>query len=481
VPQLIAGSGYGVDCLLTPAKCCARIRATLDGFVERPSHYGVIPMNDVRSLRFAAVFGATTALPLVLPGLGWAQEAPAPAVDTGDTAWVLMSAALVMLMTAPGLALFYGGLVRTKNVLGTIMQSVMILCTVTLLWILFGYSLTFGPDVGGFIGGLDWVGLRNVGLDPHPTYGPTIPHQVFMMFQLMFAAITPALITGAFAERMRFSAVLMFTVLWSVLIYFPLAHWVWGGGWLAKLGAVDFAGGAVIHISSGASALACALMLGVRKGYGSANMAPHNLPMALLGTGLLWFGWFGFNAGSGLGANSTAVVAFTATHIAAAAGAISWMAAEWAQRGKPTVLGVASGVIAGLATVTPGAGYVGPFSALLIGLVAGAGCYFAVVAKARLGYDDSLDVVGIHGVGGIIGILATGLVASVGVQGLFFGNPGQLGVQALLAVVSAVFAFVGSIVILKIVDAVTGLRVTVEDEQKGLDLSQHEERAYSNE
>jgi Amt family ammonium transporter len=438
-------------------------------------------MNDVRSLRSVWLFGIGFVLPLLVTGVGWAQDAPPPAADSGDTAWVLMASALVMLMTAPGLALFYGGLVRTKNVLGTIMQSFMILCVVTVLWILFGYSLAFGPDVGGFIGGLDWVGLRNVGLDPHPTYGPTIPHQVFMVFQLMFAAITPALITGAFAERMRFSAVLLFTVLWSVFIYFPLAHWVWGGGWLGQLGAVDFAGGAVIHISSGASALACALMLGARRGYGSANMAPHNLPMALLGTGLLWFGWFGFNAGSGLGANSTAVVAFTATHIAAAAGAISWMAAEWVQRGKPTVLGVASGVIAGLATVTPGAGYVGPFSALLIGLVAGAACYFAVVVKGRLGYDDSLDVVGIHGVGGIIGIVATGLFASVGVQGLFFGNPGLLGKQALLAVVSAVFAFVGSIVILKIVDAVTGLRVTIEDEQKGLDLSQHEERAYSGE
>jgi Amt family ammonium transporter len=438
-------------------------------------------MNDVRWSMFARVFGIGFVLALVLPGVGWAQDAPAPAVNSGDTAWVLMSTALVLLMLTPGLALFYGGLVRTKNVLGTIMQSFIILCVVTLLWILFGYSLAFGPDKGGLIGGLEWVGLRTVGTDPHSTYGPTIPHQVFMMFQLMFAAITPALITGAFAERMRFSAVLLFTVLWSVLIYFPLAHWVWGGGWLANLGAVDFAGGAVVHISSGASALACALMLGARKGYGTANMAPHNLPMALLGTGLLWFGWFGFNAGSGLGANSTAVVAFTATHIAAAAGGMSWMAAEWAQRGKPTVLGVASGVIAGLATVTPGAGYVGPFSALLIGLVAGAACYIAVVVKGRLGYDDALDVVGIHGVGGIIGILATGLLASVGVQGLLFGNPRQLGVQALLAVVTAVFAFVGSVVILKIVDAVSGLRVTIEDEQKGLDLSQHEERAYANE
>jgi Amt family ammonium transporter len=285
------------------------------------------------------------------------------------------------------------------------------------------YSLAFGPDRGGLIGSLEWAGLRGVGTDPHATYGPTIPHQVFMLFQMMFAAITPALITGAFAERMRFPAVLAFTVLWSTFIYSPLAHWIWGGGWLVSMGALDFAGGAVVHISSGASALACALVLGARRGYGSVNMAPHNLPMALLGTGLLWFGWFGFNAGSGLGANATATVAFLATHVAAAAGALSWMAAEWAQRGKPTVLGVASGAIAGLATVTPGAGYVGPVSALVIGLVAGTACYAAVVLKGRLGYDDSLDVVGIHGVGGILGILATGLLASVGVKGFLFGNP----------------------------------------------------------
>jgi Amt family ammonium transporter len=437
-------------------------------------------MIDARWSRVWMLSGAYGALAVVWPALSWGQDTVS-AIDSGDTAWVLMSSALVLLMIAPGLALFYGGLVRTKNVLGTIMQSFIILCVVTVLWILVGYSLAFGPDRGGLIGGLEWAGLRTVGTDPHPTYGPTIPHQVFMVFQLMFAAITPALITGAFAERMRFSAVLLFTVLWSLLIYSPLAHWVWGGGWLAKMGAVDFAGGAVVHISSGASALACALILGSRKGYGTVNMAPHNLPMALLGTGLLWFGWFGFNAGSGLGANTTAAVAFTATHIAASAGAISWMAAEWAQRGKPTVLGMASGVIAGLATVTPGAGYLGPFSALLIGLVAGAACYFAVVAKGRLGYDDSLDVVGIHGVGGIIGILATGLLASVGVKGLLFGNPGQLGVQAVTAVVTAVFTFVGSLILLKIVDAVVGLRVPVEDEHRGLDLSQHEERAYSGE
>lgn len=420
-----------------------------------------------------------------IPLAAFAQESPPapapPAIDSGDTAWMLTSTAMVLLMTAPGLALFYGGLVRSKNVLGTIMQSFIILCLVSLLWVLYGYSLAFGPDRGGLIGSLDWAGLRGVGTDPHATYGPTIPHQVFMLFQMMFAAITPALITGAFAERMRFSAVLVFAVLWSTFIYSPLAHWIWGGGWLVAMGALDFAGGAVVHISSGASALACALVLGARRGYGSVNMAPHNLPMALLGTGLLWFGWFGFNAGSGLGANATATVAFLATHVAAAAGALSWMAAEWAQRGKPTVLGVASGAIAGLATVTPGAGYLGPFSALVIGLVAGAACYAAVVWKSRLGYDDSLDVVGIHGVGGILGILATGLLASVGFKGLLFGNPGQLGIQALTVAVTALFAFVGTWIILKVIDATVGLRIGAEDEERGLDLSQHEERAYSGE
>ena len=442
-------------------------------------------MSNQRRVMSSFGLWVCLAVCVVIPFTAFAQEsppAPAPsAIDSGDTAWVLTSTALVLLMTAPGLALFYGGLVRSKNVLGTIMQSFIIVCLVSLLWVLYGYSLAFGPDRGGLIGSLDWAGLRGVGTDPHATYGPTIPHQVFMLFQMMFAAITPALITGAFAERMRFSAVLVFTILWSTFIYSPLAHWIWGGGWLVAMGALDFAGGAVVHISSGASALACALVLGARRGYGSVNMAPHNLPMALLGTGLLWFGWFGFNAGSGLGANATATVAFLATHIAAAAGALSWMAAEWAQRGKPTVLGVASGAIAGLATVTPGAGYVGPFSALVIGLVAGAACYTAVAWKSRLGYDDSLDVVGIHGVGGILGILATGLLASVGVKGLLFGNPGQLGIQALTVAVTALFAFVGTWIILKVIDATVGLRIGDEDEQRGLDLSQHEERAYSGE
>lgn len=409
-----------------------------------------------------------------------AQEA-APAVDSGDTAWVLTSTALVMLMTVPGLALFYGGLVRDKNVLGTIMQCFVILSLVSVAWVLVGYSLAFGPDKGGLIGGLEWAGLKGVGTDPHPVYGPSLPHVVFMLFQMMFAAITPALITGAFAERMRFTALMLFSVLWSILIYAPLAHWIWGGGWLGQLGAVDFAGGAVVHISSGMSALACALMLGRRKGYGTVVMAPHNLPMTLLGTGLLWFGWFGFNAGSGLGANATAAVAFLATHVAAAAGALGWMAAEWMIRKKPTVLGVASGVIAGLATVTPGAGYFGPFSALIVGFLAGVFCFGAVVWKVRLGYDDSLDVVGIHGVGGIVGMLMTGLLASIGLKGLLFGNPGQLGLQALAVVATAVFVLPGTWLILKVVDGWVGLRVPDEEEQRGLDLTQHGEQAYNRE
>ena len=412
-----------------------------------------------------------------------AQSAPLK-VDSGDTAWVLVSSAFVLAMLMPGLALFYGGLVRTKNVLATIMQSVMILCVVSVLWILFGYSLAFGPDKGGVIGGLDWVGLSGVGAEPHPVYGPTIPHQAFVLFQLMFAAIAPALVTGSFAERKRFTSVLLFAAMWSVVVYVPLVHWIWGGGWLAKLGALDFAGGAVIHISSGASALVCAVMLGKRRGYGTDYMAPHNLPMTLLGTGFLWFGWFGFNGGSALAANGVAVSAILATHTAAAVGAMAWCGVEWAHRGKPTVLGVASGAVAGLATVTPAAGYISPAFALAIGAVAGMACYAAIVWKGRFGYDDSLDVVGIHGVGGIIGILATGLCASktinpAGADGLFYGNASLFGLQLLVVAVTTIFSMVGTFVILKLVDSMTGLRVSSEEEATGLDLSQHNERAYS--
>lgn len=423
--------------------------------------------------------GLVLGLSLSQPFAVWGGEEGLPKIDTGDTAWLLMSSALVLCMTLPGLALFYGGLVRKKNVLGTIMHTMVILCVISLIWVLCGYSLAFGPDVGGVIGSLAWVGLNGVGLDPSPQYASTVPHQVFMFFQLMFAAITVALITGSVAERMKFKALLMFAVLWSLLIYTPLAHWVWGGGWLAKLGALDFAGGAVVHISSGFGALVCAVMLGRRKGFGAEPMPPHDLPMTVLGAGLLWFGWFGFNAGSALGANGVAAAAFLATHTAASAGGLSWMVAEWVHRGKPTVLGVASGVVAGLATVTPAAGFIGPMSALLIGLVAGTVCYIAVVWKMRLGYDDSLDVVGIHGVGGFMGILATGLFASIGAQGFFFGNPGQFGIQVVLALVTLAFSVIGTYFILKIVDVTVGLRVSAQDEEMGLDLSQHNERAYS--
>ena len=426
--------------------------------------------------------GLLTILLMEIPQ-AMAQGAPLK-VDSGDTAWVLVSSAFVLAMLMPGLALFYGGLVRTKNVLATIMQSVMILCVVSLLWVLFGYSLAYGPDKGGVIGGLDWVGLSGVGAEPHPVYGPTIPHLAFVLFQLMFAAIAPALITGAFAERKRFTSVVLFAAIWSIVVYVPLVHWMWGGGWLAQMGALDFAGGSVIHISSGASALICAIMLGKRRGYGTDYMAPHNLPMTLLGTGFLWFGWFGFNGGSALGANGIAASAILATHTAAAMGAMAWCGVEWAHRGKPTVLGVASGAVAGLATVTPAAGYISPMFAVAIGAVAGMACYAAIVWKGRFGYDDSLDVVGIHGVGGMIGILSTGLCASkiinsAGADGLLHGNPGLLGVQLLVVVVTAIYSMVGTFVILKLVDSMTGLRVSSEEEATGLDLSQHNERAYS--
>ena len=436
------------------------------------------------------LFGHVAGIAVVLcagamtPETTFAQTAAAASISGADTAWVLVSAALVLAMTVPGLALFYGGLVRSKNVLGTIMHSFVILCLISLVWVLVGYSLAFGPDVKGLIGSLDWAGLSGVGLSPHAVYGPTVPHQAFMVFQLMFAAITPALITGAFAERMKFSALILFALLWSLVIYCPVAHWLWGGGWLAGLGALDFAGGAVVHISSGISALVCALVLGARQGYGTDYMAPHNLPMVLLGTGLLWVGWFGFNAGSALGANETAVVAFVATHTAAVTGALSWMAVEWWHRGTPTVLGIASGAVAGLAMVTPGAGYVSPSAALFMGMAAGGLSYVAIMKKGGFGYDDSLDVVGIHGVAGVGGMLLTGLLASkavnaAGADGLLHGNLGFFGVQALTVLVVGSFSAVGTWGILKAVDRMVGLRVLPEEERMGLDLSQHNERAYS--
>ena len=404
-------------------------------------------------------------------------------VNAGDTAFILICSALVLFMT-PGLALFYAGMVRSKNVLATIMQSFIAIGLITVIWVLWGYSLAFGPDIGGIVGSLAWFGLNGVGLDPSPDYATTIPHQAFMIFQAMFAIITPALITGAFAERMKFSAFLAFIALWSTLVYSPLAHWAWGGGWMGSMGALDFAGGTVVHISSGASALAAALLISKRKGYGKEQFIPHNLPMTITGTAILWFGWFGFNAGSALASNGLAAGAFVTTHVASAAAALVWMFAEWALHGKPTTLGAASGAVAGLVAITPAAGFVSPMSALVIGGAAGIICYMGVLAKAKLGYDDSLDVVGILGGGGTWGALATGLFASTavnpdGANGLFFGNAGQLWIQFVSVAATCIFAFVMTVVILKILDWTIGLRVDEEEEVRGLDVTQHSETGYS--
>jgi Amt family ammonium transporter len=421
------------------------------------------------------------------------QAAPALAdqaskIDTGDTAWMLTSSALVLMMTAPGLALFYGGLVRRKNGLATIMQSFVLMALISVQWVLYGYSLAFGPDHGHVIGGLNWLGLAGVGGDPNPDYAPTIPHQCFMIYQCMFAIITPALITGAIAERMKFSAFLLFSLLWATLIYDPLAHWVWGkGGWMGTnggMGALDFAGGTVVHISSGVSALVAALLIGKRLGYPHEQMAPHNLPFSVIGAAMLWVGWFGFNAGSALSSGALATSAFVATNTATAAAALSWMFAEWAHRGRPTVLGVASGAVAGLVAITPGSGFVGPVSSIIIGGIAGVICFTACNLKASFGYDDSLDVVGVHCVGGITGALLTGLFASklvnsAGADGLFFGNPAQLGIQAVAVAFTLLYCGVGAYILLKVVDALVGLRVVEEDEVIGLDLSQHGENAYT--
>ncbi len=407
---------------------------------------------------------------------------PALKVDSGDTAWVLASAALVMLMT-PGLAFFYCGMVHRKHVLGTIMQSFALLGVITVQWMLWGYSLAFGPDVGSVIGNLSWAGLWGVGAAPNPDYAATIPHQAFMIFQMMFAIITPALIYGAVAERMKFSSMLLFSLLWATFVYDPICHWVWNvGGWLHKLNALDFAGGTVVHISSGMTALVCALVLGARRG--ERQMEPHNMTLTVLGAALLWFGWFGFNAGSALAANGLAVQAFVNTHIASAAAAMSWMFVEWRFRGKPSVLGIASGCVAGLVAITPAAGFVTVRGALIIGLLGGAVCYLGVTVKNKFGFDDTLDTFGIHGVGGMLGALLTGvfattLVNDAGAEGLFRGNPKQLLIQATGIVATVVYAVVVSWILLKIVDMIMGLRVTNEEEEQGLDWTQHGESGYN--
>lgn len=418
-------------------------------------------------------------LMLSISSAAFAAEAET-AIDTGDTAWVLISAALVFIMT-PGLAFFYGGMVRSKNVLTTMMQSFFVIAMISVEWILIGYTLTFGSDIGGVIGSLEKIGLS--GIDGKMAIG-TIPEFVFVAFQCMFAVITPALITGAFAERMKFSAFAVFILLWAIFIYNPMAHWVWGGGFLAELGALDFAGGLVIHILSGVSGLTICMVLGKRCDYGRTPIIPHNLPTMLLGAALLWIGWFGFNAGSALGANGLAANAFITTQAAAAAATLSWVCVEWMHHGKPTILGAASGCISGLVAITPAAGFVAPIPAVIIGLVGGAICYFAVaVLKEKLGYDDSLDAFGVHGIGGTWGAIATGLWATTsvneaGADGLFYGNSELLAAQLISIVVAYAFAIVGSIILIKLVGCFMKVRVDEDEEAIGLDLTEHGERAY---
>ena len=404
-------------------------------------------------------------------------------INAGDTAWLLMSAALVMLMT-PALGFFYGGLVRRKNVLATIMHSFFILALISVQWVLWGYSLAFGPDHGGLIGGFDWLALKGVGQAPNADYAPTVPALAFMIFQMMFAVITPALITGAFAERKRFKAFVIFTLLWATFVYDPVAHWVWGtGGWLRTLGTLDFAGGTVVHITSGVSALVAALVLGKRVGYGREALEPHDATMTVLGASLLWFGWFGFNAGSAINAGGLAANAFVVTNTAAAMGALTWMTVSWLHKGAPSVLGAAAGAVAGLVAITPASGYVDAPASIVIGLGAGTFCYIGIQLTKRLKVDDALDVFGVHGIGGIWGALATGIFATVAVNsaavdGAAYGNFGQLGTQAIAVGASVLYSAVMTFVILKVINVFVPLRVPENEEVLGLDASQHREAAY---
>ena len=405
-------------------------------------------------------------------------------ISAADTAFILAAAGLVLLMT-PGLALFYAGMVRSKNVLATLMQSFFMIALISIEWVYLGYSMSFGPDIGGVVGDLSWFALNGVTTAPSADYATTIPQIVFMIYQCMFAIITPALITGAFAERVRFVPFLVFALLWAILVYNPVCHWVWGkGGWLGNMGVMDFAGGLVVHVTCGAAALAAILVIGPRRGYGKQSYLPHSLPMTFIGTGLLWFGWFGFNGGSALAADEVAATAFVATHLAGMAGMLMWVVMEWFTLGKATTLGAASGAISGLATITPAAGFVGPNSAIAIGCIAGMACFAAVNLKVKLKLDDSLDVVGIHGVGGIIGTLCLGIFASTavnpgGVDGLLAGNVAQLGKQAFGVVVVGSYTLVVSWVLLKIIHSTMGLRVSEEAEVAGLDYTEHSETAYN--
>ena len=432
--------------------------------------------------KLASILSMTAMFIAMMASVAFAADDTTAAIDTGDTAWVLISAALVFIMT-PGLAFFYGGMVRSKNVLSTIMHSFFIVAMISVEWVLIGYAMTFGSDIGGFIGSLDKVGLTGVGLQVMEN--GTIPELAFVAFQCMFAIITPALITGAFAERMKFGAFVVFILLWAILIYNPMAHWVWGGGFLAKLGALDFAGGLVIHILSGVSGLTVCILLGKRRGYGKVPMLPHHLPMTVLGAALLWFGWFGFNAGSALGANGLAANAFITTQAAAAMATVSWVACEWMHHGKPTILGAASGCVAGLVAITPAAGFVAPLPAVIIGLIGGIVCYFAVaVVKEKFGYDDSLDAFGVHGIGGTWGAVATGLWCSTeinpaGADGLFYGSADTLIAQLISIVVAYIFAIVGSYILFKVVSCFMQVRANENEEVSGIDISEHGERAYN--
>ncbi len=424
---------------------------------------GIGPM----ALAWAAVLCST--------GTALAEEAK---LDSGDTAWMLTSTALVLMMTIPGVALFYGGMVRKKNVLATVMQSFAVTCLMTVLWMIIGYSLAFGDggDMNAYIGGMDKLLLRGMGVD---TLSGTIPESVFMTFQMTFAIITPALICGGFADRMKFSSMLVFLGLWMVLVYAPITHWVWGGGFLGDAGVLDFAGGTVVHINAGIAGLVGALVLGKRRGYGTENMAPHNLVLSVIGASMLWVGWFGFNAGSALAANGSAGMAMAVTQIATAAAALAWMFAEWMFRSKPSVLGIVSGAVSGLVAITPASGYVGPGGALMIGLAAGLACFWAATSlKNRLGYDDSLDVFGVHAVGGIVGALLTGVFAVEaigGTPGVLEGNPGQVLIQLEGIAVTIAYCGVVSFILLKIIGAVMGLRVDDETEVGGLDINLHGE------
>ena len=418
------------------------------------------------------------ALTAVLAASGDALAAETPKLDTGDTAWMLTSTVLVLMMTIPGVALFYGGMVRKKNVLATVVQSFAVTCVMTVLWMIVGYSLAFtdGGAANAFVGGLDKMLLRGIGVD---TLSGTIPETVFMTFQMTFAIITPALITGALADRMKFSSLLVFLSLWMILVYAPITHWVWGGGFLGDAGVLDFAGGTVVHINSGVAALVGCIVLGKRRGYGTENMAPHNLVLSVIGASMLWVGWFGFNAGSAVAANGGAGMAMAVTQIAAATAAVSWMVVEWIFRRKPSVLGIISGAVAGLVAITPASGYVDPFGALIIGLAAGLVCYWgAVLLKPKMGYDDTLDVFAVHGLGGITGALLTGVFAVEaigGTPGLLEGNAGQVLIQLEGIIATIVYCAIVTFIILKVVGAVMGLRVDEESEVGGLDYSLHGE------